>query len=456
MRQSPFSSIRNLLRSAAGRLLTEARTSSPGDSGRLSDAGVLDAAAAVLSGGSGKPWPTRLLPFLGPAFIASVAYMDPGNFATNIQAGAQFGYALLWVVVVSNLMGMLIQALSAKLGIATGLNLAEQCRKHFPTPVAWSMWVAMEIVAMATDLAEFLGAAIAFNLLLGIPLTLAAFLTAVATFLILGLERYGFRPLERVMTAFATVVAVSYLIEIFLIRPEWKQLVYHSVVPELPGREAVLLAAGILGATVMPHAIFLHSALTQDRIVTREPKLMRLLFRYEVADVLVAMGVAGVINAAILIMAAATFHAHGMPEVGTIEEAHRTLTPLLGPASAIIFAISLLASGLSSSSVGTMAGQVIMQGFVHRRIPVWLRRLVTILPSLAVIASGLDTTRSMVMSQVILSFGLPFALVPLILFTSSRRIMGTLTNHWLTTALMILSAALVIALNVYLLYRTFF
>jgi manganese transport protein len=456
MRRSPFSSIGNLLRCAAGRLLTETRTSSPAETGRLSDAGVLDAATEVLSGGSRKLWPARLLPFLGPAFIASVAYMDPGNFATNIQAGAQFGYALLWVVVASNLMGMLIQALSAKLGIATGMNLAEQCRKHFPVPVAWIMWAAMEVVAMATDLAEFLGAAIAFNLLLGIPLTLAAFLTAVATFLILGLERYGFRPLERMMTAFATVVAVSYLIEIFLIRPEWKQLVYHSVVPELPGREAVLLAAGILGATVMPHAIFLHSALTQDRIVTREPKLMRLLFRYEVADVLVAMGIAGAINAAILIMAAATFHVHGMPEVGTIEEAHRTLTPLLGPASAIIFAISLLASGLSSSSVGTMAGQVIMQGFVHRRIPVWLRRLVTILPSLAVIASGLDTTRSMVISQVILSFGLPFALVPLILFTSSRRIMGTLTNHWLTTSLMILSAALVIALNVYLLYRTFF
>jgi manganese transport protein len=456
MRRSPFSSIGNLLRCAAGRLLTETRTSSPAETGRLSDAGVLDAATAVLSGGSRKLWPARLLPFLGPAFIASVAYMDPGNFATNIQAGAQFGYALLWVVVASNLMGILIQALSAKLGIATGMNLAEQCRKHFPVPVAWIMWAAMEVVAMATDLAEFLGAAIAFNLLLGIPLTLAAFLTAVATFLILGLERYGFRPLERMMTAFATVVAVSYLIEIFLIRPEWKQLVYHSVVPELPGREAVLLAAGILGATVMPHAIFLHSALTQDRIVTREPKLMRLLFRYEVADVLVAMGIAGAINAAILIMAAATFHVHGMPEVGTIEEAHRTLTPLLGPASAIIFAISLLASGLSSSSVGTMAGQVIMQGFVHRRIPVWLRRLVTILPSLAVIASGLDTTRSMVISQVILSFGLPFALVPLILFTSSRRIMGTLTNHWLTTSLMILSAALVIALNVYLLYRTFF
>jgi len=456
MRQSLFSILWHLIRNAGGRLRNVVRMSPPSGSPKVSDAEILDAATAILTGRTRKAWPARLLPFLGPAFIASVAYMDPGNFATNIQAGAQFGYALLWVVVVSNLMGMLIQALSAKLGIATGMNLAEQCRKHFPRPVAWTMWALMEFVAMATDLAEFLGAALAFNLLLGIPLTLAAFLTAAATFLILGLERYGFRPLERVMTAFATVVAVSYLIEIFLIRPEWKQLFYHAVVPQLPGREAVLLAAGILGATVMPHAIFLHSALTQDRIVTREPKLMRLLFRYEVADVLFAMGVAGAINAAILIMAASTFHAHGMPEVGTIEEAHRTLTPLLGPASAIVFAISLLASGLSSSSVGTMAGQVIMQGFVHMRIPVWLRRLVTILPSLAVIASGADPTRSMVISQVILSFGLPFALVPLILFTSSRKIMGTLTNHWVTTALMCLSAGLVVALNTYLLYRTLF
>ena len=455
MRPSLLSTAVDLARSAGARLQCAARPNPAGGHARPVDAGIVETATAVLTGGTRKRWPARLLPFLGPAFIASVAYMDPGNFATNIQAGAQFGYTLLWVVVVSNLMGMLIQALSAKLGIATGMNLAEQCRKHFPPPVNWAMWVISEIVAMATDLAEFLGAALAFNLLLGIPLTLAAFLTAAATFLILGLERYGFRPLERIMAAFATVVAVSYLIEIFLVRPEWKILIYNAVVPQLPGREAVLLAAGILGATVMPHAIFLHSALTQDRIVTREPKLMRLLFRYEVADVLFAMGVAGAINAAILIMAASTFHAHGMQDVGTIEEAHRTLAPLLGPASAIVFAISLLASGLSSSSVGTMAGQVIMQGFIQRRIPVWLRRMVTILPSLAVIASGADPTRSMVISQVILSFGLPFALVPLILFTSSRRIMGTLTNRWLTTALVTLSTVLVIALNVYLLFRTF-
>jgi manganese transport protein len=456
MRQSLLSIVLDWVRGAGARLQSATRPNPAGGHAKPTDAGILDAATAILTGGTKKAWPARLLPFLGPAFIASVAYMDPGNFATNIQAGAQFGYALLWVVVISNLMGMLIQALSAKLGIATGMNLAEQCRKHFPPPVAWFMWALMEIVAMATDLAEFLGAALAFNLLLGIPLTVAAFLTAVVTFLILGLERYGFRPLERVMTAFATVVAVSYLIEIFLVRPEWKRLLYHAVVPQMPGREAVLLAAGILGATVMPHAIFLHSALTQDRIVTRDPKLMRLLFRYEVADVLFAMGVAGAINAAILIMAASTFHASGMPEVGTIEEAHRTLTPLLGSASAIVFAISLLASGLSSSSVGTMAGQVIMQGFIHRRIPVWLRRMVTILPSLAVITLGADPTRSMVISQVILSFGLPFALVPLILFTSSRKIMGALTNHGITTALMCVSAALVVALNVYLLYRTFF
>jgi len=456
MRPSLFSIAFDLVRGASARLQSATRPNPAVGHTRPIDADVLESATAVLTGGTRKPWPARLLPFLGPAFIASVAYMDPGNFATNIQAGAQFGYTLLWVVVISNLMGILIQALSAKLGIATGMNLAEQCRKHFPPPVAWAMWGISEIVAMATDLAEFLGAALAFNLLLGIPLTVAAFLTAVVTFLILGLERYGFRPLERVMTAFATVVAVGYLIEIFLVRPEWKPLLYHAVVPQLPDREAVLLAAGILGATVMPHAIFLHSALTQDRIVTREPRLMRLLFRYEVADVLFAMGVAGAINAAILIMAASTFHAHGMSEVGTIEQAHRTLAPLLGPASATVFAISLLASGLSSSSVGTMAGQVIMQGFIHRRIPVWLRRMVTILPSLAVIASGADPTRSMVISQVILSFGLPFALVPLILFTSSRRIMGALTNRWPTTALVSLSAVLVIALNLYLLYGTFF
>jgi manganese transport protein len=423
---------------------------------RSGDARTLQSAEAVLSGHSHRGRIKRLLPFLGPAFIASVAYVDPGNFATNIQSGAEFGLTLLWVVVASNCMAMLIQALSAKLGIATGMNLAELCRTHFSRPVVLIMWVLMEGVAMATDLAEFLGAALAMNLLFGFPLLLAGIITAVITFLILGLERYGFRPLETVIAAMVGVVAVCYLAEILLVKPPWRKVMYHAVVPMFSGSESVLLAAGILGATVMPHAIFLHSALTQGRIVTRDPRQMRMLFRYEVADVLVAMSLAASINAAMLIMAAATFHDRGMTGVGTIEAAYRTLQPLLGPAAGVVFAISLLAAGLSSSSVGTMAGQVIMQGFLHRHIPVWLRRLVTLLPALVVIALGLDPTRSMVLSQVVLSFGLPFAIVPLVLFTSSRKIMGTMVNHRVTTILITICAVLIVALNLYLLYQTLF
>ena len=302
------------------------------------DLGTVQTASEVLSGQSSKGRLARLLPFLGPAFIASVAYVDPGNFATNIQGGAQFGYLLLWVIVASNLMAMLIQTLSAKLGIASGLNLAEQCRTHFPRPVVLGIWGLMEIVAMATDLAEFLGAALGFNLLFGIPLWLAGLLTAIATFLILGLERYGFRPLEAVISAMVGVIAVSYLIETVLDRPNWNRVLYHSVVPQFSGAESVLLAAGILGATVMPHAIFLHSALTQNRIVVRDPAQLRRLFRFEVVDVFVAMGLASLINAAMLIMAAATFFRQGATSVGTIEEAHRTLEPLLGSAASTIFA----------------------------------------------------------------------------------------------------------------------
>lgn len=425
-------------------------------SGRRGDIGTIEAATEVLAGRSGKGGLRRLAPFLGPAFIASVAYVDPGNFATNIQGGAQFGYTLLWVVVASNLMAMLIQALSAKLGIATGKNLAEQCRSHFPSHVVWAMWVLMEIVAMATDLAEFLGAAIGFNLLFGIPLWVAGILTGIATFLILALERHGFRPLEAVISALVGIVAVSYLVETVLDRPDWGNVLYHSVVPQFSGPESVLLATGILGATVMPHAIFLHSALTQDRIVAKDPLQMRRLFRFEVADVLIAMTLAGLINAAMLIMAAATFFQHGLTEVGTIEEAHRTLQPLLGRAASSVFAISLLASGLSSASVGTMAGQVMMQGFLHRHIPVWVRRLVTMAPSLFVIAVGLDPTRTLVISQVVLSFGLPFAVIPLVMFTRKRSIMGVLVNRRATTGLVGLIAVFIVALNLYLLYQTFF
>jgi manganese transport protein len=413
-------------------------------------------AAEILAGSKKQSWWARLLPFLGPAFIASVAYIDPGNYATNIQGGAQFGYTLLWVIVASNLMAMLLQALSAKLGIATGKNLAEHCRANFSKTVVIGMWVIMEIVAMATDLAEFLGAALGFNLLFGIPLWIAGILTAVVTFLILGLERYGFRPLEAVISSLIGVVAISYLIETVLDRPDWGNVLVHSVVPQFSGPQSIVLATGILGATVMPHAIFLHSALTQDRIVVKDPDQQRRLFHFEIIDVLVAMGLASLINAAMLIMAASTFYNQGLTTIGTIEEAHRTLEPLLGKASSSVFAISLLASGLSSSSVGTMSGQVIMQGFLHQHIPPWIRRLVTMVPSLIVIALGLDPTQSLVISQVVLSFGLPFAIIPLILFTRNRDIMGALVNRKITNLIVSVIAGLIIILNIFLLYQTLF
>jgi manganese transport protein len=398
----------------------------------------------------------RLLPFLGPAFIACVAYIDPGNFATNIQAGARFGYTLLWVIVASNLMAMLLQALSAKLGIAGRRNLAELCREHYPRWATLAMWVVMELVAMATDLAEFLGAAVGFNLLFGMPLWIAGVVTAVVTVLILGLERYGFRPVEIVIAAFVGVVGLSYLVETVLDRPLWGDVLHHAVSPAFAGPESVLLATGILGATVMPHVIFLHSALTQGRIVVDDPARLRRLFRFQLVDVGIAMSLAGLVNGAMLVMAAATFYRTGMTEIGTLAQAHRTLAPLLGPAAATIFALSLLASGLSSASVGTMSGQVIMQGFLRRRIPIWLRRLVTMAPSLVVIAVGFDPTRTLVLSQVVLSFGLPFAVIPLVWFTSRRAVMGPLVNHPVTTVAAGLVAALIVALNLLLLYDTFF
>jgi manganese transport protein len=413
------------------------------------------AAALILSGKSKKRGLARLLPFMGPAFVASVAYMDPGNFATNIQGGAQFGYTLLWVVVATNLMAMLIQTLSAKLGIASGKNLAELCRESFPRPVVIGMWVLMEIVAMATDLAEFLGAALGFYLLLGIPLWVAGFLTAIITFIILGLERYGFRPLEAVITALIGVISLCYMIEIILVKPVWGEVLYHAVVPQFSGKESVLLAAGILGATIMPHVIFLHSSLTQKRIVVRSPAKLRKLFKFEVVDVVIAMGLAGLINAAMLMMAASTFYREGMISVATIQDAHQTLQPLLGKASSVFFALSLLAAGLSSSSVGTMAGQVITQGFLHWEIPVWIRRLATMVPSLMVILVGLDPTRTLVISQVVLSFGLPFAVIPLVMFTSRRKVMKTLVNQKITTLAACLVTAVIVSLNIYLLVQIF-
>lgn len=394
------------------------------------------------------------MPFLGPAFIACVAYVDPGNFATNIQGGAEFGYLLVWVIVASNLMAMLIQSLSAKLGIATGKNLAEVCRDRFPKPVVWTMWAIAEGVAMATDLAEFLGAALGFNLLLHIPLLPAALLTAVATFLILGLQRFGFRPLEAVISVMVAVIAVCYVVETFLDKPDWGAIGKGAITPQFAGTESVLLAVGILGATVMPHVIFLHSALTQDRIVTRDPRQLRRLFRFELIDIVIAMGMAGIINAAMLVMAASTFWEQGLIEIASIEEAHRTLEPLLGSTASFVFAVSLLASGLSSSTVGTMAGQVVMQGFIQRQIPIWMRRTLTMIPALVVAAIGLDPTRTLVLSQVVLSFGIPVALIPLVLFTRQHGLMGPLVNRRFTTLVASGVAALIVGLNGFLLYQT--
>ncbi|HUH96825.1 MAG TPA: Nramp family divalent metal transporter [Anaerolineales bacterium] len=417
------------------------------------DKATLTTANEVLAGKSKEGFFARLLPFLGPAFIASIAYMDPGNFATNIQGGAKFGYELLWVILGSNLMAVLLQSLSAKLGIATGQNLAEHCRNQYSHRVVIGMWVIGEMVAISTDLAEFIGAALGFNLLFGMPLWIAGLLTAVVTFLILGLERHGFRPLEAVITAFIAVIAVCYLVETILERPDIPTVLYHTFVPHFSGRDSVLLATGILGATVMPHALYLHSALTQGRIVTNNPQQQKRLFHFELIDVFIAMGIASTINAAMLIMAARTFFDHGLTTIGTIEQAHLTLVPLLGSAASWVFALSLLAAGLSSSSVGTMAGQVIMQGFLHRHIPPWVRRVATMLPSLIVIFLGLDPTTVLVISQVVLSFGLPFAIIPLVTFTSRRDIMGELANMRITTIIASVVAALIIALNLFLLYQ---
>jgi manganese transport protein len=410
----------------------------------------------VLEGKSRKGFFARLLPFMGPAFIASVAYVDPGNFATNIESGAKFGYTLLWVILASNLMAMLIQTLSAKLGIVTGKNLAEHCRLRYPRWFVMVLWLLMELVAMATDLAEFLGAAVGFNLLLGVPLGIAALLTAVTTFIILALERYGFRSLEAVITGFVSVIAISYIIELWIGKPDWSLVWVHTVVPQFKGSESILLAVGILGATVMPHAIYLHSALMQDRIVVRDVKLLKRLFHYEIVDVVVAMGIASMVNGAMLIMSAATFHSHGMMEVGTLEQAYITLEPLLGRAASWVFALSLLFSGLSSASVGTMAGQVIMQGFMNFEIPVWIRRIITMVPSVIIIMLGVDPTKALILSQVLLSFGLPFAIIPLMMFTGNRAIMGELVNTRVTKILGALETGIIIILNIYLLYSMLF
>ena len=389
------------------------------------EARVLEAAQRSLSGE--RRGLRALWPFLGPAFIAAVAYVDPGNFATNFAAGSKFGYLLLWVVVVSNLMAMLIQTLSAKLGIATGMNLPEVCRDRFGRRTTFFLWVQAELIAMATDLAEFIGAALGFHLLFGMPLFPAALITGVASFAILALQARGFRKLEAVIAGLVGVIVAGFAFEVFAAKPSASGAA-SGLIPGFDGSESVLLAAGILGATVMPHVIYLHSALTQRRVV---------------GD-----------NLSMLLIGAAVFHASGQTDISSLDEVYKGLGEQLGQHTDAAFGIALLASGLSSSSIGTMAGQVVMQGFIHRRIPLFLRRTITMAPALIVIAVGVNASSALVLSQVVLSFGIPFALIPLVLFTRDRSLMGELVNRRLTTVVAWAVAAVIVALNIVLLGLT--
>ena len=388
--------------------------------------------------------PLAALSVAGPAFICSVAYMDPGNFATNIQAGARYGYALLWVVVAANLMAMLAQALSAKLGIVTNRNLAELCRLHFPRPVVWGMWAGSEVAAMATDLAEFLGGAIGLSILLGLPLLWGMVITAAIAYGILAFKRGGFRPLELIIGGLVGLISLSYLVEMVLTPPDWRAAALGTALPRLPDGAALTLATGMIGATVMPHAIYLHSSLTQDRAPARNDVERRQLLRYSTVEVVVALTLAGLVNMAMVMMAAAAFH-NGHADVAEIETAYRTLVPLFGGAAAGVFMLSLVASGLSSSAVGTMAGQVIMQGFVGFRIPIWLRRLVTMVPAFAVVAWGVDATQALV---------LPIPLVALLVLMRRPALMGRFVNGRLTRATAMLATMLVLALNLVLVLQT--
>ena len=417
------------------------------------EARVFEAAEESLAGrrrGMRSTWP-----FLGPAFIAAVAYVDPGNFATNMAAGAKYGYLLLWVVLMANLMAMLIQSMSAKLGIATRKNLPEVCRERFSRRTSVLLWIQAEVIAMATDLAEFMGAAIGLQLLFGIALFPAAILTGAAAFGILALQAKGFRRLEAVIAGLIGVIVVAFAFQVFLAEPHPSGIA-RGFVPGFSGTESVLLAVGILGATVMPHVIYLHSALTQHRLVGATEEAKRRIARFERVDVVIAMSLAGIVNMSMLITASAVFHSRGLTEVGSdLQDVYDTLGRYLGGAGAL-FGVALLASGLSSSSVGTLAGQVVMQGFVNRRIPLFLRRFITMLPALVIIAIGVDPSRALVISQVVLSFGIPFALVPLVLFCRDRRLMGSLVNRPLTTAAASVVAAVIITLNLFLLEQTFF
>ncbi|MEC3797350.1 Nramp family divalent metal transporter [Bacillus velezensis] len=396
----------------------------------------------------------RLLPFLGPAFIAAIAYIDPGNFATNISAGSKYGYMLLWVILFSNLMAFLIQVLSAKLGIATGKNLPEIARDRYPKWVSAGLWIQGELVIMATDLAEFIGAALGLNLLFGIPMVEAAIIAAIGSFAILELQRRGYRALEAGIAGLLFVVVIAFALQTFFAKPDAASVLEGLFIPKIDGMDSVLLATGILGATVMPHAIYLHSALTQRRVVGKTDNERKKIFRFETIDILIAMVIAGAINASMLIVAAALFFKNGL-YVEDLDVAYQQFGHYIGPASAILFGIGLLAAGLSSSSVGTLSGDIIMQGFIRYRIPLYLRRFITIIPPMIIIISGVNATEALVWSQVVLSFGIAFALVPLIMFTSNKRLMGALTNRKWVTALAWLIAVLVIALNLFVIYDSF-
>jgi manganese transport protein len=389
------------------------------------------------------------LAFVGPAVIASIAYIDPGNFATNIQAGAKYGYALLWVVLVANLIAMLFQALSAKLGIVTGRNLAELCREQFPRPVVLAMWGVSEIAAMATDLAEFLGGAIGLSLLFQMPLFAGMLVTATVTYGILMFEGFGFRPIELIIGSMVGLIGLCYLVEMFIAPVDWVAAATHAVVPQIPDAGALLLAVGIIGATVMPHAVYLHSGLTQARIPVRDDGDRRMVLRFSHQEVVIALSFAGLVNMAMVIMASSAFHA-GHSDVAEIETAYHTLTPLLGIGAAGVFLLSLIASGISSSTVGTMAGQMIMQGFVAFHIPIWLRRLVTIVPSFVVVALGVNVTTALVLSQVVLSIALPLPMIALLMFTRRTDLMGRFANGCLTHLAGLVGTVVVLLLNTFL------
>lgn len=410
-------------------------------------------AEAVLDGDI-KGW-RRFLPFLGPAFIAAVAYIDPGNFATNITAGSQYGYLLLWVIAFSNLMAVLIQSLSAKLGIATGKNLPEVAREHFSKKTSIFLWIQAELVIIATDLAEFIGAALGLYLLFNIPMLPAALITAVGSFAILELQRRGFRAFEAGISGMVLIVVLAFAFQTFLAQPDWGEVTLGMFTPHFDGVDSLILATGILGATVMPHAIYLHSSLTQSRIIGRNENEKRRIFRFEFIDIIIAMIIAGAINMSMLIIAAAVFHTQGVI-VEDLDIAYNGLKDALGPMAAVSFGLGLLIAGLASSSVGTLAGDVVMQGFIRRKIPLYLRRAITMLPPLVIIASGVNATYALVLSQVVLSFGIAFALVPLVMFTSKRDIMGSLVNHRITTILGWFVVVIVVVLNIYLLWETIF